>query len=439
MCRFVEGEAAAQATCHRGSVGVRCAAIVALTPEYDVLIVGARVAGTSLAIRLAQQGRKVLLVDRDSFPSDTISTHALAFPAVESLRRLGVLETVEAAGFRRLVRHRTWVDDICIDVPAGPPGTYSIAPRRIVLDQILIDRAAEAGATVLARTRADSLLVESGSVVGAVVQAIGGERREIRARIVVGADGKQSQVAKWVGAEKYDERPLGRPIYLGYFHGVTPLPEPAIEMFFGSNRIGFCFPMRPDEHLLCLEAQPQDFEEIRRAPLTWFQTTLAGLPDMDGRLREAVLEGKLLGVRGVENFFRKPYGPGWALTGDAAYVKDPCTGFGIGDALLQAFWLAKSLGATLDGAPWEPTLAAYQEKRDTGMRALYELSVAAAAATDEPYDQLTDLRAVLVNQHDTRRLVRALPRLLDQVFEPMDRFRHALVADAYRAAETAPD
>jgi flavin-dependent dehydrogenase len=412
---------------------------VAPTPEYDVLIVGARVAGASLAVRLGQQGRKVLVVDRDSFPSDTISTHALAFPAVESLRRLGVLDRVEAAGFRRLVRHRTWVDDICIDVPAGPPGTYSLAPRRVVLDQILIDRAAESGATVLDRTRVESLLVESGSVVGAVVQAIGGERREIRSRILVGADGKQSQVAKWVEAEKYDERPIGRPIYYGYFHGLAPLPEPAIELYFGSERIGFCFPMRADEHCLIFEAQPQEFEDIRRAPLPWFQRQCAMLPNMAGRLKDAVLDGKLLGIRGVENFFRKPFGPGWALTGDAAYLKDPCTGFGIGDALLQAFWLAKSLGATLDGAPWEPTLAAYQEKRDTGMRALYELSVAAAAATDEPYGQLTDLRAVLLNQHDTRRLVRALPRLLDQVFEPMDRFRQAFVADAYRAAETAPD
>ncbi len=408
-------------------------------PEYDVLIVGARVAGASLAIRLAQQGRKVLVVDRDSFPSDTLSTHALAFPAVESLRRLGVLERVEAAGFRRILRHRTWVDDICIDVPAGPPGTYSIAPRRIVLDQILIDRAVECGATVLDRTRAESLLVESGSVVGAVVQAIGGDRRQIRSRVVVGADGKQSQVAKWVAAEKYDERPIGRPVYFGYFHGVTPLPEPAIEMYFGSDRIGFCFPMRADEHCLILEAQLEDFEEIRHAPLTWFQETFSTLPAMAGRIREAVMEGKLLGIRGVENFFRKPYGPGWALTGDAAYVKDPCTGFGIGDALLQAFMLAKALGAALDGDSWEPTMATYQEKRDAGMRSLYELTVAATAAGDEPYEQLTGLRAVLLNQHDTRHLVRALPGLLDQAFEPMDRFRHAFIAEMFRAAETAPD
>jgi len=108
------------------------------TPEYDALVVGARVAGATVAARLADQGRKVLLVDRDEFPSDTISTHALGFNAVESLRRLGVLDRIEAAGFRRIFRHRAWVEDICIEAPAGPPGMYSLAPRRIVLDQILL-------------------------------------------------------------------------------------------------------------------------------------------------------------------------------------------------------------------------------------------------------------------------------------------------------------
>src|SRR5579872_2289866 len=135
--------------------------------HYDALIVGARVAGSSLAIRLAQQGRRVLLVDRDSFPSDTISTHALAFPAVDSLQRLGVLERVEQVGFRRMYRHRAWVDDVFIEAPAGPDGTYSLAPRRIVLDQILLDRAVECGAEVQQRARVDGLLFESDAVVGA--------------------------------------------------------------------------------------------------------------------------------------------------------------------------------------------------------------------------------------------------------------------------------
>jgi flavin-dependent dehydrogenase len=401
------------------------------TPEYDALIVGARVAGATVAARLAQQGRKVLLVDRDDFPSDTISTHALAFNAVDSLRRLGVLDRIEAAGFRRIFRHRAWVEDICIEAPAGPPGTYSIAPRRIVLDQIILDRAAECGAEVWQRTRVDGLLVESGAVVGAVVQHIGGEKREVRARVVVGADGKQSQVAQWVGAAKYDERPVGRPIYYGYFRGFTPLAEPAIELFFGSDRIGFCFPMRPDEHCLILEAQPEEFERIRQGPEAWLRTQFAALPGMAERIKDAKLEGRMLGIRGVENFFRKPFGAGWALTGDAAYVKDPCTGYGIGDAMLQSFLIAKALGSWLDGAEWEASMEAYTQTRDMAMRPLFEQTVAAATARDDSHHQLDPLRAVLLNQHDARRVVRALPGLLDQMFEPMDRFRQAFIANLY--------
>jgi flavin-dependent dehydrogenase len=406
--------------------------------EYDALIVGARVAGSSLAIRLAQQGHKVLAIDRDGFPSDTLSTHFLAFPAVESLNRLGVLERILAAGFRRVTRHRTWVEDICIDVPAGPPGAYSVAPRRIVLDQILIDRARECGAEVLERARADALIVEGGQVVGAVVQMVGGERHEIRSRVVIGADGKGSQVATWVDADKYGERPPGRPVYFGYFHGVERLPEPTIEVFFSLGCMGFCFPMRPDEDLLAIEAQPDDFEEIRRDPMTWFRERLASLPGMEARTRSAQLEGKLLGIRSVENFFRKPYGPGWALTGDAAYVKDPCTGYGVGDALLQGFMLAKVISSCLNGAEWESTMAGYQQRRDAAMTPLFEQTVNAQTAADLSTGDLVRLRAMLLSQHDVRKLVNALPVLAAQAFDPLDQLRHSVVAELYASRAETP-
>ena len=412
---------------------------MASTIDCDVLIIGARVAGSSLAIRLAEQGRRIVVVDRDSFPSDTISTHFLAFNAVESLRRLGALDSILSAGFRPVVRHKAWVDDIAIDVPAGPPGTFSIAPRRIVLDQVLIDRARHSGAEVVERARADSLVFDGERVVGAKVQMLGGAAREIRARVVVGADGKTSQFARWVDAPKYNERAAGRPIYLGYFHGVADLPETTIEMFFKSERIGFCFPMRPDEHLLCIEAQPADFEDIRRDPMAWFKATLATMPGMRDRARRAEIDGKLLGVRSVENFFRKPYGPGWALTGDAAYLKDPCTGLGIGDALLQGFTLAKALGSCLDGADWESTMAAYQQRRDAFMVPQYEQTVEATGAMDASREDLDRVRVMLLSQHDARKLVRALPALAAQAFDPGDQLRHAFLGQLYEeVAEKAP-
>ncbi len=406
--------------------------------DYDVLIVGGRVAGSTLAIRLAQQGRSVLVVDRDTFPSDTISTHFLSFNAVESLRRLGVLDRILAAGFRPVVRHKAWIDDIAVEVPAGPRGAFSLAPRRVVLDHVLVERAREVGAEVLERCRADELIFEGDRVVGAKLQTIGGEARDVRARVVVGADGKTSQVARWVSAPKYNERQAGRPIYLGYFHGVTDLPEATVEMFFKADRIGFCFPMRPDEHLLCVEAQAPEFDDIRRDPLGWFMGALATMPGLGARTRQAQIEGKLLGVRSVENFFRKPYGPGWALTGDAAYLKDPCTGYGIGDALVQGFTLAKALGACLDGADWETTMIGYQQRRDALLTPLYDQTVAAAEATDSPAADLESLRVMLLSQHDARKLVRALPALAAQVFDPMDQLRHAFTAELYAEGARAP-
>lgn len=393
-------------------------------------------AGSSLAIRLAQQGRNILVVDRDSFPSDTISTHGLAFGAVESLKRLGVLERVEAAGFRRMYRHRAWVEDVFIEAPAGPPGTYTLAPRRDVLDAILIERARECGANVLVRTRVEEVLFESGRVVGAVIRKSGGERIPVRAGVVVGADGKTSDVAKAVAAEKYNEHALGRPIYYGYFRGVEPLPEPTVEMFFGSDRVGFCLAMRPDEHILIIESQPPEFERIRRDPLRWMTDELATLPGMARRLRHAALDGRILGTRGIENCFRKPYGPGWALTGDAGYVKDPITAYGVGDALLQGFWLAKSLGAWLDGADWETTMSEFQQRRDMLFAPLFQQTTSAVITRDDT-DDFDAVRAALVSQLDARRLLRALPLLFDHVFDPMDQLRHAAVKGMFEAARRA--
>jgi len=131
-------------------------------PEYDALIVGGRAAGASLAQLLAKQGRRVLVADRDEFPSDTMSTHFMNMIAVGALKRLGVLDDILAAGFRRITRHRAWIDDCCFEGPAGPPGAFSLAPRRIVLDAVLLDHAVKAGARFEQRTRVDSLLREDG-------------------------------------------------------------------------------------------------------------------------------------------------------------------------------------------------------------------------------------------------------------------------------------
>jgi len=117
-----------------------------MSNDYDAIVVGARCAGSPTAMLLARRGYRVLVVDRASFPSDTMSTHFMNMIAVGALKRLGVLDDILAAGFRRITRHRAWIDDCCFEGPAGPPGAFSLAPRRIVLDAVLLDHAVKAGA-----------------------------------------------------------------------------------------------------------------------------------------------------------------------------------------------------------------------------------------------------------------------------------------------------
>ena len=167
--------------------------------EYDVIVVGARVAGSSLALLLGQRGHRVLLMDRDTFPSDTLSTHFVGRPGMMALKRLGALADVEAVGFRRIIRTRTWIEDCLFEGPTGPTGDYALAPRRDALDSILIRHAVERGGVEFQeRTHAEGLCEEDGRVVGVHLRTPNGERREARARVVVGADGKFSKVAQWV-------------------------------------------------------------------------------------------------------------------------------------------------------------------------------------------------------------------------------------------------
>jgi flavin-dependent dehydrogenase len=403
-------------------------------PEYDALIVGGRAAGASVAQLLARQGRRVLVVDRDEFPSDTMSTHFMGLPAVGALKRLGVLDEILGAGFRRITRHRTWIDDCCFEGPAAPRGGFSLCPRRIVLDSILLDHAVRAGARFEQRTRVDGLLHEDGRVAGAVLQTTGGERREVRARVVIGADGKSSKVAEWVGAEKYDAVPALRPAYYGYFHGIEPRPEATLEIWFGRDQIGFLFPMRDGEDCIAIEIQPEDFDEFRAGHAAFFEARVRELPDMARRMQNAHLEGKVIGVKGIDNHFRKPYGPGWALTGDAGYLKDPSTGLGIGDALAQAFMLAEALGAWFDGADWEATMSTFQQKRDQVMKPAYDATIAFTRMRDMAPAEQNVLKALFLSPSTTRAIAHSIVAQLPTLLAPAALGQTAFISKMFAPA-----
>ncbi|HEY8602010.1 MAG TPA: NAD(P)/FAD-dependent oxidoreductase [Thermomicrobiales bacterium] len=406
--------------------------------EYDVLIIGARVAGASLALLLGQRGHRVLLVDRDHFPSDTLSTHYMGPMVVPLLARLGVLGDVEAAGFRRLTRCRTYVGDCLFEGPVAPGGGYALAPRRDSLDMTLIEHAARHDSvTFRERTRVDGLLLEGDRVVGARLMTAGEAAREVRARVVIGADGKFSKVAEWVGAARYQEVPALRPAYYGYYRGLAALPEPTVEFFFVGERIGFVFPMQPGVDCLALELQPEDFATFRADPQATFEAHFRALPGMAVRLRGATLEGQMQGCQGIANHFRQPYGPGWALTGDAGYLKDPSTGAGIGDALNQSFWLADALDATLRGADWEASLGEFKRRRDETLLPAYRATLQFTQQRDTPGEDLAWLRAALCAPPFVRMLANGLPAVLPGAFPEPVRPTIARLAQAFGAAPVA--
>jgi 2-polyprenyl-6-methoxyphenol hydroxylase-like FAD-dependent oxidoreductase len=376
--------------------------------DLDVIIVWARVASASLAMLLGSQGRRVLLVDRDRFPSDTLSTHLLQPPAVEMLARLGVLADVEASGLRRLGRLRTYLGGSLLEGAIRGPGAYALCARRAHFDHVLDRHALRRDSVeLLEGTRAEGLLWKHDRVAGVHLKMSGNRALTVRAPIVVGADGKHSAIDRWVNARTHDEVPALRPMYYAYYRGDAPLPEPAVEVFYRRDWIGFVLPMEPGIDCLVLELQPADFEAFRADLPGRFEDAFLSLWDMRGRMAGAVREGNVRGTRGVENYFRVPYGPGWALTGDAAYCKDP--GTGIEDAFRQSFLLAGALGAVLDGADWDATLDDYHRGRDAMMQPAYRSTLTFTRTPSVSEESLSWLPAVLANAGHVRLVGQGFP------------------------------
>jgi 2-polyprenyl-6-methoxyphenol hydroxylase-like FAD-dependent oxidoreductase len=242
----------------------------------------------------------------------------------------------------------------------------------------------------------------------------------VRAPVVVGADGKYSKVASWAGAERYDETPAKRPVYYAYYLGVAPQPEPALEVFHQDGHIGFLLPMEPGIDCLALEIQPEEFPHFRADPARELESAFRQLPGMAIRLAGAEREGPVRGTRGIDNYLRTPYGPGWALTGDAAFCKDPSTGTGIEDAFRQSFLLAGALNAALDGADWEQTMAEFHRQRDEMVQPSLRSTLAYTQADDASPEALSWLRAVAANAGLVRLLGQAFPSAVQSagVFPP---------------------
>jgi 2-polyprenyl-6-methoxyphenol hydroxylase-like FAD-dependent oxidoreductase len=367
-----------------------------MTQTFDAIVVGARCAGSPTAMLLARKGYRVLLVDRATFPSDTVSTHILHPLGAHALARWGLLDRLAATGCPPV---HTYAFDFGPFTLEGAPGTpeapVGYCPRRTVLDKLLVGAAAEAGAEVREGFAVEDILIDDGGAVGIRGRSRQGHSVE-RARIVVGADGWRSLVAQTVRPEQYDEKPR---LLAGYYSYWSGLPMHGRFETYIRDRRGFAAVPTHDGLTMIIVGWPYaEFAANRKDVEGNYLKTIALVPAFADRLRRARREARFAGAA-VPNFFRKPYGPGWALVGDAGYNRDFITGQGIMDAFLDAELCAAALDAAFSGTrPFDAAMDDYQRTRDARVKAMYEFTCELATLEPPPPETQQLLAAVHGNQ-----------------------------------------
>jgi 2-polyprenyl-6-methoxyphenol hydroxylase-like FAD-dependent oxidoreductase len=375
---------------------------------YDAIIVGARCAGSPTAMLLARKGYRVLLVDKASFPSDTISTHIIWPHAAEVMDGWGLLDRLAATNCPPVALNMIFdVGPFALKggVTVTNSGRGGFCPRRTVLDKLLVDAAIESGAELRENFSVESLLTDGDQVTGIKGRGRNGSVEE-RAKIVIGADGVHSFVAKAVGAEEYDTIPPLATYFYSYFSGFEAEDiEQHVRDYCGAA----VFPTNDGLTLLAAVWPSKRFKEIREDIEGNVAKVHELTPTIKERLQSTKREEKWYGTAGVPNYFRKPYGPGWALVGDAGYNKDPITAQGIADAFIDSENLVEALDAGFSGQrPLEDALAEYQTARDDRVRPLYHFTteLATLEPPPEPIQQL--FGALHGNQEATNQFYSAI-------------------------------
>ncbi len=342
--------------------------------DFDVVIIGARVAGSILGVLLGGRGLRVLVLDRASFPSDTLSTHFFRWPTFTVLDRIGVLNSVSTSA-PKLSTNFNFVDGhVFSEDVKGPEGpSHHLCLRRIILDNILIRRVrAEHTVTLRERANVTDLLVEGGTVVG-VQWTEEGKRLEARSRAVIGADGIHSTVSKHVNVEVEQAEPVRRAMYYAYFREFQAQPGTSAEFHYLGNHLAYVFPTDGELTLLAASLPIDEFTAFKKDPESDFVAFLGSMPEIKPRLDKAHREGPVRGTGSIPGYQRKPFGKGWALVGDAAQVMDPWSGQGIDQASTHAAYLADSLIEWHSGAAsWEESMHGYWEKRNQFSTATYD-------------------------------------------------------------------
>jgi 2-polyprenyl-6-methoxyphenol hydroxylase-like FAD-dependent oxidoreductase len=333
--------------------------------DYDVIIVGGRVAGSILATRLGQYGFRVLLLEKASFPSDTLSTSFFRAPALRVFEKIGVLEEVKSAAPPLRVLWNN-IDGHVISEPVDTAEEhlrFFLCERRITLDWILFQRLKrEPWVDIRLGANVKDLIRRDGRVIGVRWSEQGGIS-EATARAVIGADGFYSTVAKILNPIYETFSSVQRCTYYTYFQGLDSLGEPTAEHHFLGNTLTYVFPTDANLTMVALSLPFSEFRSFKKEPLQRLQAHLESLPLLAPRLARAEIATEIYGSGNIPSYQRIPFGPGWALVGDAHQVMDPWSGMGIDHAATHTDFLADSLYRWLkQDVTWEPAMNEYRRQ-----------------------------------------------------------------------------
>jgi flavin-dependent dehydrogenase len=390
---------------------------------YDVIVVGARCAGSPLAMLLARQGAKVLLVDRATFPSDIPHGHFVHRHGPRRLQQWGLLDRVAARTPAITRMLFDWGDFPLLAGDLVENGVaWAFGPRRTTLDKILVDAAVESGAELREGFNVDEYLFEDGVMVGIRGREPGGRTVDERATLTVGADGRHSRLARTVQAPVYNDVPPILGYYFSYWSDVETEP---FELYVrpGARRVIFSFKTEHDLFCIFVGFPMEELPEFRRDIDARFMQSLDLAPELSARIRAGRRVERFYGASDLPNFYRKPFGPGWALVGDAGAHKDPYLALGISDAFRDGEFLAQAISEGLSGTcPLQEALARYERQRNEASDFDYKENVTMAQLGPPDPKVLAIRAAVRDKPEDATRLTKARVSMIDRAefFNPQN-------------------
>ncbi|GAA0835928.1 NAD(P)/FAD-dependent oxidoreductase [Streptosporangium amethystogenes subsp. fukuiense] len=387
-----------------------------MSEHADVVIAGARCAGSAAATALARQGRRVIAVDPARFPSTTVSTHLLFAGGVAELARVGALERVEKAGAPRL--SRAHVGGPGLDAGGGYTPVdgidYGMCVRRAALDTALVETARESGAEIREGHRVIDLLWERDRAVGVRVRDPKGQEYEIRAHLVVGADGRRSTVARLVGAEHPRiTHANGRACYYAYYEDPRDEWRSTAAMWLTGYELGNAFPCDGGLAMVLLMPPVERVADFRGNLEAEFDRTVGLVPGLAARLEGCTRTTKIVSSAEHPSYFRRSSGPGWVLVGDAGHFKDPVTAQGIRDAVRFGRLLGETAAVLDDQVALDRATRAWERKRDEQCVHTYHWTNLLGRGDGLAHVQFELLRALIGGPRGVRGLLEVYSRIRD--------------------------